>query len=112
MMKPSLNIQQKEFALPGADHLHESFEFSALHTGVDAEELLAEHFLEGFLVFHQRDCFQKAAWQFDPKEAVSLGGALAKLASVTWGHALLAVVAAGLLAFGLFGLAQARWRDV
>jgi len=54
----------------------------------------------------------KAAWQFDPKEAVSLGGALAKLASVTWGHALLAVVAAGLLAFGLFGLAQARWRDV
>ena len=54
----------------------------------------------------------KAAWEFDPKEAVSLGGALAKLASVTWGHVLLALVAAGLLAFGLFGLAQARWRDV
>jgi hypothetical protein len=54
----------------------------------------------------------KAAYEFDPNEAVSLGGALAKLASVTWGHALLAAVAVGLLAFGLFGLAQARWRDV
>jgi uncharacterized protein DUF1206 len=54
----------------------------------------------------------KAAWEFDPKEAVSLGGALSKLASVTYGHALLAAVAVGLLAFGLFGLAQARWRDV
>lgn len=54
----------------------------------------------------------KAAWEFDPKEAVSLGGALSKLASAPAGHALLATVAVGLLAFGLFGLAQARWRDV
>ena len=54
----------------------------------------------------------KAAWQFDPKEAVGLGGALAKLASAPAGHALLAVVATGLLAFALFCTAQARWRDV
>jgi hypothetical protein len=54
----------------------------------------------------------KAAYEFDPKEAVSLGGALAKLASATAGDALLGVVAAGLLAFGLFCLAQARYRDV
>lgn len=54
----------------------------------------------------------KAAWEFDPKEAVSLGGALAKLASAPAGHALLAAVAAGLLAFAIFCLAQARWRDV
>jgi Domain of Unknown Function (DUF1206) len=54
----------------------------------------------------------KAAWEFDPKEAVSLGGALAKLVSAPAGHAVLAVVAAGLLAFALFCLAQARYRDV
>jgi hypothetical protein len=54
----------------------------------------------------------KAAWEFDPKEAVGLGGALAKLASAPAGHAVLAAVAAGLLAFALFCLAQARYRDV
>jgi len=54
----------------------------------------------------------KAAYEYDPKEAVSLGGALAKLASATAGDALLGAVAAGLLAFGIFCLAQARYRDV
>jgi hypothetical protein len=54
----------------------------------------------------------KAAYDFNPKEAVSLGGALGKLASATYGHALLAAVAGGLLAFGIFCLAQARYRDV
>jgi len=54
----------------------------------------------------------KAAWEFDPKEAVSLGGALAKLTAAPAGNALLAAVATGLLAFALFCLAQARWRDV
>src|SRR5215218_618065 len=54
----------------------------------------------------------KAAYEYDPKEAVSLGGALAKLASATAGDALLGAVAAGLLAFGVFCLAQARYRDV
>jgi hypothetical protein len=54
----------------------------------------------------------KAAYEFDPKEAVSLGGALSKLAGAPAGHALLGAVAAGLLAFGVFCLAQARYRDV
>ena len=54
----------------------------------------------------------KAAWEFDAKEAVSLGGALAKLASATHGRWLLTAVAAGLLAFGAFCVAQARYRDV
>jgi hypothetical protein len=54
----------------------------------------------------------KAAWEYDPKEAVSLGGALGKLASATYGDALLAAVAIGLLAFAVFCLAQARYRDV
>lgn len=54
----------------------------------------------------------KAAYEYDPDEAVSLGGALHKLASATYGGALLGAVAAGLLAFGLFCVAQARYRDV
>jgi hypothetical protein len=54
----------------------------------------------------------KAAYEYDAKEAVSLGGALAKLASATAGDALLGVVAVGLLVFGVFCLAQARYRDV
>jgi hypothetical protein len=54
----------------------------------------------------------KAAYEYDAKEAVGLGGALAKLASATAGDALLGAVAAGLLAFGLFCVAQAHYRDV
>jgi Domain of Unknown Function (DUF1206) len=54
----------------------------------------------------------KAAYEYDPQEAVSLGGALGKLASAAYGDALLAAVASGLLAFGVFCLAQARYRDV
>jgi uncharacterized membrane protein YidH (DUF202 family) len=54
----------------------------------------------------------KAAYDYEPREAVGLGGALAKLASATYGDALLAAVAAGLLAFALFSLAQSRYRDV
>lgn len=54
----------------------------------------------------------KAAYEYDPKEAIGLGGALAKLAAATYGDALLAAVAAGLFAFAVFCLAQARYRDV
>lgn len=54
----------------------------------------------------------KAAYEYDAKEAVGLGGALAKLASAEHGRWLLTAVAAGLLAFGVFCLAQARYRDV
>jgi Domain of Unknown Function (DUF1206) len=54
----------------------------------------------------------KAAWEFEAKEAVGLGGALAKLAAAGYGRGLLTATAAGLLAFGLFCLAQARYRDV
>lgn len=54
----------------------------------------------------------KAAWQYDPEEAVGLDGALAKLVRRDYGEPLLAVVAAGLAAYGLFCFAQARYRDV
>jgi hypothetical protein len=54
----------------------------------------------------------KAAVQFDPHDAVSIGGALARLSRVAYGEALLAVVATGLCLFGVFGLVQARLHRV
>jgi hypothetical protein len=54
----------------------------------------------------------RAAWQYDPHEAVGLDGALARVAQATYGEWLLAVVAGGLLAYGLFCFMQARYREV
>lgn len=54
----------------------------------------------------------KAALEYDPKNAVGIGGALAKLARAPYGGWVLGVTAAGLLAFGVFCLAQARYRRV
>jgi len=53
----------------------------------------------------------KAAVQYEAKEAVGLGGALAKLANVDYGQWLLGATAAGLLAFAAFCVAQARYRQ-
>ena len=52
----------------------------------------------------------KAAIDYAPGTAVGLDGALAKLARQTYGTFLLAVVAAGLIAFGLFSIAESRYR--
>jgi hypothetical protein len=54
----------------------------------------------------------RAAYQYDPDEAIGLDGALAKLAGEAFGPVLLATVAFGLLAYGLFCFVQARYRDV
>jgi hypothetical protein len=54
----------------------------------------------------------KAAIDFNPQQAVGIGGALAKLAQAPYGSVVLGVTAAGLLIFGAFCLAQARYRDV
>jgi Domain of Unknown Function (DUF1206) len=54
----------------------------------------------------------RAAYQYDPQEAVGLDGALAKLAREAAGPVLLGAVALGLLAYGLFCFVQARYRDV
>ena len=58
----------------------------------------------GFLV--------KAAVEYDPSEAIGLDGALRKLAAQPYGGWLLGVVAVGLLAYGLYCLVEARYRDV
>jgi len=54
----------------------------------------------------------RAAWQYDPGEAIGLDGALNKVAGEAYGPFLLAAVALGLAAYGLFCLVQARYRDV
>lgn len=54
----------------------------------------------------------KAAVEFDPNKAVGLDGALAKLADQTYGSALLGLVAAGLVAFALYSLADVRYRKI
>ena len=54
----------------------------------------------------------RAAWQYDAKEAIGIDGALRKLAAQDSGDTLLFVVSAGLLAFGIFCLFQARYRRV
>jgi Domain of Unknown Function (DUF1206) len=51
----------------------------------------------------------KAAVQFDPHDAVSIGGALGRLTRLTYGKFLLALVAAGLFSYGLLGFVQARY---
>ena len=54
----------------------------------------------------------KAALEYDPKEAIGLDGALQKLASATYGPYLLGLTAAGLIAYGVYCLVDARYRDV
>ncbi|HEX6420522.1 MAG TPA: DUF1206 domain-containing protein [Acidimicrobiales bacterium] len=54
----------------------------------------------------------KAAIEYDPDEAVGLDGALLELAEQPHGKVLLAVVAAGLVAYGVYCLVEARYRDV
>ena len=58
----------------------------------------------GFLV--------KAAYQYDPKEAIGLDGALRKVIQASYGPVLLTVVATGLVCYALFCFAEARYRRV
>ena len=54
----------------------------------------------------------KAAIDFNPNKAVGLDGALAKLARHSYGPVLLGIVAAGLVAFALYSLSDARYRRI
>ena len=54
----------------------------------------------------------RAAYDYDPKEAVGIDGALAKLAQASYGPFLLGLTAAGLFAFGLYSFVEARYRGV
>ena len=54
----------------------------------------------------------KASVEFDPNKAVGLDGALAKLARQPYGSFLLGIVAAGLVAFALYSITDARYRRI
>jgi hypothetical protein len=56
--------------------------------------------------------FFKAAADYDARKARGLDGALRKLANAPYGTALLSIVAAGLFAYGVFCVIQARYREV
>ena len=56
--------------------------------------------------------FLKAAYEYDPQEAVGLDGALAQVAHASYGPFLLGLTAAGLFAFGLYSFVEARYREV
>jgi uncharacterized protein DUF1206 len=54
----------------------------------------------------------KAAWEFDPKQARGLDGALLELSQQPYGGLLLGAVAVGLLAYAAYCLFQARYRRI
>jgi hypothetical protein len=54
----------------------------------------------------------RAAWQYHPKEAIGLDGALAKVLQQDYGDTLLGIVASGLIAYGLYCFVEARYREV
>ena len=54
----------------------------------------------------------RAAIDYAPSKAVGLDGALASIAHHSYGQLLLLVVAAGLIAFGLYSIADARYRRI
>ena len=54
----------------------------------------------------------RAAYQYDPNEAVGLDGALGKVLQQDYGDTLLALVAAGLVAYGLYCYIEAGYREV
>jgi hypothetical protein len=54
----------------------------------------------------------RAAVEYDPKEAIGLDGALQKLARAEYGPWLLGLTAVGLVAYGVYCLVDARYRDV
>ena len=54
----------------------------------------------------------RAAWEFDPKEARGLDGALMELSQQSYGGLLLGAVAVGLLAYALYCFVEARYRRI
>ena len=54
----------------------------------------------------------KAAYEFEAKEAVGLDGALTKILKADYGPWLLGFVAAGLIAFGVYSISEARYRKI
>ena len=54
----------------------------------------------------------KSAVDYNPNKAVGLDGALAKIAHASYGPFLLGIISAGLIAFGVYSLSDARYRRI
>jgi len=54
----------------------------------------------------------KAAIDYNPRSAIGLDGALSKVSHQSYGPLLLGVVAAGLIGFALYSIADARYRKI
>ena len=54
----------------------------------------------------------KAAVEYDPSEAVGIDGALLKVVDASYGPVLLFLVAAGLIAYAVYCLVEARYRRI
>ena len=54
----------------------------------------------------------KAAIDYDPNAAVGIDGALSKLLHRPYGGWLLGLVAAGLIAFAVYSISDARYRKI
>jgi hypothetical protein len=54
----------------------------------------------------------RAALDYDPREEKGLDGALRELAHASYGPVLLGIVAAGLIAFAVYSIADARYRKI
>jgi len=54
----------------------------------------------------------KAAVTYDPRKAIGLDGALSNVSHLAYGPLLLGVVAAGLIGFALYSIADARYRKI
>ena len=54
----------------------------------------------------------RAAWTFDPQQPIGLDASLKALAATSYGPFLLLLVGAGVIAFGLYQLMLARYREV
>jgi hypothetical protein len=54
----------------------------------------------------------RAAIDYNPDKAVSLDGALTALGEASYGPVLLGIVAAGLIGFAAYSIADARYRRV
>ena len=54
----------------------------------------------------------RAAIDYDPNEAHGLDGTLKTLAQQTYGQVILALTALGLVCYGLYSFAEARYRDL
>jgi hypothetical protein len=54
----------------------------------------------------------KAAINYDPRDAIGLDGALSQVSHYSYGPLLLGIVAAGLIGFALYSMADARYRKI